>query len=254
MPAISAVITTFSNSATLERCLQSVEALADEVLVLDSFSEDDTVNIAERARARVIQETFRGYGAQKQRAVDLAENDWVLLLDADEALSDTLQTELLSIKPVLQSPGYRLRRREWLAWKKPILRHGRWQNAWVKRTDHLRLFDRHAARLSQHPVHAAPVTDQNAPLLQYDLLHWGDAPFQHRRQKARRYAELGMEQGSRLSAVLKLLPAPIWAFIQDYFLRRGFMNPLLGLMAALHSAYASWLKYWYRVKRPRRMW
>lgn len=254
MPAISAVITTYNNAATLQRCLISAAAVADEVLVLDSFSDDATVQIATDCNAHVVQETFRGYGPQKKRAVDLAKHDWVLLLDADEELSEALQAEILTLENRLEPPGYRLQRREWLAWKTPIEQHGRWQHPWVKKTDHLRLFDRRIAQLSEHPVHAAPHSKQPALLLKNDLLHWGDAPFQHRREKARQYARLGAGIGSRWQAVIKLPFAPLWAFFQDYFLRRGFMNPWLGLAAAMHSAYASFLKYWYRLKHPRRMW
>ncbi len=253
MSSLSVVITTYNNAATLARCLASVVSLADELLVLDSFSTDNTEQIASQYKARFIQEAFRGYGPQKQFAVDLAKHDWILLLDADEALSHQLQTEIQLIKPQLQPqlrlPGFRLRRREWLAWREPIERYGRWQHCQVKRTDHLRLFDRRVVKLSDHPVHAAPVSHSPTPLLKHDLLHWGDAPFHHRQEKARRYAELGAHIGSRWFAMPKLILAPAWAFVQDYFLRRGFLNPLLGLVAASHSAYASFLKYWWRIKR-----
>lgn len=251
MSSLSVVITTYNNASTLARCLASVVSLADELLVLDSFSTDSTEQIARHCGARFVQENFRGYGAQKQRAVDLAKHDWVLLLDADEALGHQLQTEINSLKTQLQcqSPGFRLPRWEWLAWREPIEQYGRWQHSKVKRTDHLRLFDRRVVKLSVHPVHAAPICDSPTPLLKHDLLHWGDAPFSHRREKARRYAELGANLGSRWMAIPKLILAPMWAFIQDYFLRRGFLNPLLGLVAAGHSAYASFLKYWWRVRR-----
>jgi len=185
--------------------------------------------------------------------VDLAEHHWVLLLDADEAINEALQTELLQLKQTtLIQPGYRLMRREWLAWKTPIEKHGRWQHRWVKRTDHLRLFDRRIVHLSDHPVHAAPFSTLPTPALKNDLLHWGDAPFSYRRDKARRYAKMQAQPMIHKAAWMiytKCLFAPIWAFIQDYWIRRGFMNPALGLVAALHSGYASYLKYKDQLKR-----
>lgn len=252
MSSLSAVITTYNNATTLARCLASVSPVADELLVLDSFSMDNTEQIAHQYNARFVQETFRGFGPQKQLAVNMAKHDWVLLLDADEALSESLQAEILMLKSQLQAPGYppgyRLSRCEWLAWREPIEQNGAWQHPWVKRTDHLRLFDRRVVRLSDHPVHAAPLCETPTPILKHDLLHWGDAPFRHRREKARHYARLAANSGSRWLAIPKLILAPLWAFIQDYFLRRGFMNPLLGLAAAGHSAYASFLKYWHRCR------
>ncbi len=249
MTSISAVITTYNNDDTLGRCLSSVARLADELLVLDSFSSDTTLKIATAYGCSVIQETFRGYGPQKQYAVDLAGYDWILLLDADEALSSALQTELLMLKQNhLTGTGYRLRRREWLAWKSPIEQHGKWQHDWVKLTDHLRLFDRRLVTLSRHPIHAAPSSFSATPLLNNVLLHWGDAPFSYRRSKARRYAELDDRHASPWRAYPRLLLAPVWAFVQDYFLRRGFMNPVLGLAAAAHSAYATFLKYRHKLK------
>ena len=188
---LSAVITSYNNAATLDRCLASV-AFADEILLLDSFSDDASLEIAEQHQAMIAQQRFAGFGPQKQRAVDLALHDWILLLDADEALSAAAQTEIAALRDQqqLQGPGYRLRRREWLAWREPIEQHGRWQGALVRLTDHLRLFDRRQVRLSAHPVHAAPVATKRTPLLRHELLHWGDAPFARRLEKQQRYAQL----------------------------------------------------------------
>ncbi len=249
MTPLSAVITTFNNAGTLPRCLDSVRELADDLVVVDSHSTDSSTAIAVDHQARLIRQAFLGYGPQKQLAVDLAQHDWVLLLDADEALSAALQQEIRTLKQQgFSGPGYRFGRREWLAWREPVSRHGRWQHPWVRLTDHLRLFDRRLVRLSEHPVHAAPATSLATPLLKYPLLHWGDAPFRRRREKARRYAELSALSTTSWRAYPKLLLAPPWALLQDYILRRGCMNPWLGLMAAGHSAYASFLKYWYRLR------
>ncbi len=244
MTPLSAVVTTYNNADTLLRCLASTAGLVDELVIIDSFSNDATMEIAASYTSNIVQKPFEGFAAQKQFAVDSATHDWILLLDADEALSPALQAEISALKlHFLEAPGYRLRRREWLAWKSPIEKHGRWQHPWVKLTDHLRLFDRRVVKLSQHPVHAAPFTHLPAPILKNDLYHWGDAPFSRRRIKARAYASHYSSQKGNWKPVWKLLLAPVWAFFQDYLLRRGFMNPVLGFTAALHSAYACYLKY-----------
>src|SRR5205085_4470358 len=112
---LSAVVTTFNNAATLERCLASV-AFADDLVVLDSGSTDATVEIATKYKARIFTEPFKDYSAQKQSAIDKAQHDWVLLLDADEALTAAAPPV---IQAALQSPrvaGFRLPRREQMFW------------------------------------------------------------------------------------------------------------------------------------------
>lgn len=247
MSRLSVVVTTFNNADTIGRCLSSIAGLADDLLVLDSFSTDSTVAIASTGQARIEQQAFAGFGPQKQRAIALAAHDWVLLLDADEALSPALLEHLKKLKKAgFNGAGYRLRRREWLARKTPLESHGRWQRRGVKLTDHLRLFARNQIRFSDHPVHAAPLSHQPTPLLSPELLHWGDAPFSRRRQKARDYATLNARHGKNNPTVwlhVKQWLSPAWAFLQDYFLRRYYLDGLLGLEAAYCSAYARWMHY-----------
>ena len=243
---LSAVITSYNNAATLDRCLASV-AFADEILLLDSFSDDASLEIAKQHQAMIAQQRFAGFGPQKQRAVDLALHDWILLLDADEALSAAAQTEIAAMRDQqqLQDAGYRLRRREWLAWREPIEQHGRWQGALVRLTDHLRLFDRRQVRLSEHPVHAAPVATKRTPLLRHELLHWGDAPFARRLEKQRHYAQLltsPARQKKHQSAALRRLASPTAALLRDLLLRRYLLDGALGWRAAWCSAQCSRIK------------
>ena len=136
---VSLVVTTLNNAATIERCLRSVP-FAKEILVLDSFSSDASIELATKLGARIEQQAFAGYGPQKQCAISMAKNDWVLLLDADEELSLALAEE---IKTLMNSgptvSGYRLLRAEWLGW--------RWPSPGTRLTDHLRLFDRRMMKM-----------------------------------------------------------------------------------------------------------
>jgi len=240
---LSAVITSYNNAATLDRCLASV-GFADEILLLDSFSDDASLEIAGQHQAMIAQQRFAGFGPQKQRAVDLALHDWVLLLDADEALSAEAQAEIAALRDQqqLQAAGYRLRRREWLVWREPIEQHGRWQGALVRLTDHLRLFDRRQVRLSAHPVHAAPVATKRTPLLRHELLHWGDAPFARRLAKQHRYARMLAAQQTIRPAAWRRLASPTAALLRDLFLRRYLLDGPLGWRAAWCSLQCSRIK------------
>ena len=140
MQPLSAFVTTLNNAATLEDCLESV-AWANESVVLDSFSNDDTLDIARRYGARVFQQEFRGYGPQKQDAMAHTTHRWVLLLDADEALTPPAQERiraLLSAGPT--ADGYALPRVEKMFW--------RTAHAGTRMNYYLRLFDKTRGRVS----------------------------------------------------------------------------------------------------------
>lgn len=244
----SAVVTTFNNAATLERCLRSVGEAA-ELLVLDSGSDDATVAIAQSCGARVAVQAFRGYGAQKQAAVDLAQHDWVLLLDADEALSPALAIEIDAL--MQQGPdaqAYRLRRREQLFW--------RWQRRGTKLIQAVRLFQRQRCRLSALAVHAAVETDGRVGQLRGELLHYGEVDVHSKVARINAYSS-GMVQ-DRLrrcqgGVAWRLLLYPCVAFWREYLLRRQFLNGWAGLIAARTSAFYAFLKYAkvYDAKQPR---
>ena len=113
----SAVVTTFNNAETLRSCLESVR-LADEIVVLDSFSTDQTCEIAAEYSARCIKHEFLGYSRQKQIVIDAASHDWVLLLDADEALTPELQKEIQTLMATgPDADGYAIPRIEQLFWR-----------------------------------------------------------------------------------------------------------------------------------------
>jgi glycosyltransferase involved in cell wall biosynthesis len=136
---LSAVVTTLDNAATLDECLRSL-AFCDEIVLLDSGSRDETVAIAQRRGARIYTEPFKGYGPQKQSAVDKATHDWVLLLDADEQLADGAQASIERALAAPRAEGYRLARREWLFW--------RWPHPATRPNWHLRLFRRSRGALN----------------------------------------------------------------------------------------------------------
>jgi len=234
----SAVVTTFNNAATLERCLASI-AFADDLMILDSGSTDATLDIARRFGARVAVEPFRGYSAQKQAAIDRARHDWVLLLDSDEALADTA---CASIERALISPraaGFRLPRREQMFWT--------FQHPWSRINGHLRLFDRRCGGMNDVPVHAAPeVAGAVRTLHGAILLHYGEPDIRTKVDKINAYSSGlvadKLRRRQRFLGLRMLVYPPVF-FVRQYFFKRYFLNGWAGFISAATGAFYVFLKY-----------
>ena len=232
---VSAVVTTLDNATTLEACLASV-AWCDEIVLLDSGSTDETQAIAHRHDAAVYVEPFKGYGPQKQSAIDKATHDWVLLLDADEHLTDqgraAIEHELLAPR----ADGFRLPRQEWLFW--------RWPHAGTRPNWQLRLFRRSRGRMNDVPVHAAPVIDGTPIDLDAQFRHYGEPDLATRVEKINRYSSglLEKKKVPRLMAA-RLLLYPTFAFLKLYIGKRYFLNGWAGYFAARTQAFYAFLKY-----------
>jgi len=222
---LSAVIITHNAARQLAGCLESV-AFCDEVLVVDSGSTDDTVALAKAHGARIIEQTWLGYGPQKHFAVQQAANDWVLCLDADERISPALRS---SIEAVLHDPRARVyempRCNRFLGrW----LRHGEGYPDWS-----VRLFDRRAARWSDDPVHEKVIASEKPARLAGDLLHDSAETLALYLDKQNRYTSLMAEklfaEGRQASGIL-LLASPLARFVKFYLFRFGFLDGLPGLV------------------------
>ena len=235
---LSVVVTTLDNAATLERCLAGV-AWADEIVVLDSGSRDATLDIARRHGARIFSEPFKGYGAQKQSAIDKAAHDWVLLLDADESLGVNARAV---IEAALDHPtvaGYRLPRREQMFWT--------FQHAWSWTNAHLRLFDRRRCRMNAVPVHAAPQTDQPTRTLRgADFVHHGEPDIHTKVDKVNAYSTGlvadKLRRRQRFLGVRMLFYPPVF-FVRQYVFKRYFLNGWAGFISAATGAFYVFLKY-----------
>lgn len=234
---LSAVVTTFDNAATLDRCLASL-AFCDEIVVLDSHSTDATRDIAAAHGARVFIEPFKGYGPQKQSAIDKATHDWVLLLDADEVMDDAgriaIEQELISPR----ADGYRLPRQEWLFW--------RWPHPGTRGNRQLRLFRRSMGAMNAVPVHAAPETRGRRLDLDAPFRHHGEAELAVRVDKVNRYSSglVEYQRGKRRRFLgLRLLVQPMLAFLKLYVGKRYFLNGRAGFFAAKTQSFYVFLKY-----------
>jgi len=234
---LSLIIITLNEEQNIRKCIESVP-FADEIVVVDSGSTDRTVEIAEQVGARVIHQSWLGYGRQKQFAVEQANNDWVLSLDADEWLSSELAQ---SIQNKLLAP-------EFYAYQSPRCNHfmGRWLKHGEGYPDlSLRLFHRRYARWSSDAVHEKVVVERGVGTLSGDLQHESEETLQHYLDKQNRYTTLQAERlhhKGRQPVLLKLFFSPLIRFIKFYLLRRGFLDGVPGLVHILIGCQNSFMK------------
>lgn len=235
-PRLSACIITLNEADRIGECIASL-AFCDEIVVVDSGSDDGTHEIAATVGARVVEHAFEGYRAQKDFAVTQARNDWVLCLDADERVTPRLRDAIEAARNsgFADAPGYRFARATEYFGK--FLRHG---NAYPDRV--LRLFDRrrggwHADR----EIHEHVVVDGTVRTLAGDLEHRAYRSLDDQLARYRRYATMmarHMHARGRQARWYNLLVNPRWRFLRGYILRGGFLDGWRGLLfASLEADY-----------------
>lgn len=238
---LSLAIISLNEVRNIERCVKSVP-FADEIVIVDSGSTDGTAELARSLGARVYVEEWRGFRAQKQRATDLCENDWVLSLDADEALSAESAAELealLNSDELSAHDGYNFPRLSWNL--------GRWihHGGWYPDLQ-LRLFDRTRASWQGGDKVHERVSAKNIKRLQHPIFHYPFPDLAEQVSTNNRYSGLGAEElrakGKRFS-VLKLVFKPISKFLETYLIKRGFLDGMPGFIIAVSAAYSVFLKF-----------
>jgi glycosyltransferase involved in cell wall biosynthesis len=250
VPPLTVTIITRNESANIAAALESV-SWADEIVLVDAESTDDTVAIARRFTARVIVREWPGYVAQKNFAAEQACHDWILSLDADERVSPALANEMRSVLHVApREAGFRLPRASF------------YLGRWLRSTDwypdfQLRLYDRRRARWDGRYVHESVKADGPVRTLRGELLHYPYRDIAHHVQTIDRYttlvAEQAAERGKRASVVDVLVRPPL-AFLRNYLLRLGVRDGQAGLVVSLLNSYYVFLKFaklWERQRRSR---
>lgn len=236
--ALSVVVITLNAAGQLRPCLESA-AFADELLVIDSGSSDGTAALAESLGARVIQQDWLGFGRQKQFAIEQARNDWVLCLDADERLTPALRASIAQAMVTPQHKAYRFARRNRFLGR--YLRHGEGYPDWS-----LRLFDRRHGRWSDDPVHEKVISSDAPATLAGDLLHDSAESLSVYLGKQNRYTSLAAEAACRAgkrASPLQMGLSPLVRFVKFYFLRRGFLDGVPGLIHIAIGCVNSFIKY-----------
>lgn len=238
MPKLTVTVITRNESEHLDAALGSV-GWADEIVVVDAESTDDTVAIAKRHTARVEVRPWPGYSAQKNYAASIASHDWIFSLDADERVTPELGAE---IRGLLQSdpprPGYRVPRVTW------------YLGRWIRSTDwypdyQLRLYDRRAGTWNGRRVHESVALTGDPGVLRHDLQHFAYRDISDHISTIDRYTTLAAEQWAaedrRVSAG-QLALNPAFAFFRNYVLRRGFTDGTAGFLVSVLNSYYVFLK------------
>lgn len=240
MPRLSVIIICRDEAHQIARCLESVR-FADEIVVLDSGSTDDTVAVARRFTPHVFHQPWLGFGPQKNAAIDRATGDWVLAIDCDEWVSEALS---IAIRGAMDAParhaGFRLRRQSTLLGR-PV-RFGDWM-----RDRPLRLFRRGAGRFSDDAVHERLMLDGPEGLLHGTLHHHPFHSMHAMVETMNRYSDLSAQMPGRQGSPppLALLRA-VGAFMRGYVLKGGFLDGWAGLLVAVGTAEGT---FWRHVKR-----
>lgn len=230
---ISAVIITKNEARNIGRCLQSLEGVVDEIIVVDTFSEDGTQEICRQFGATVIEKEWLGYAATKNFSNEIAQGNYILSLDADEALTEELRAAIIQQKKNL-SGAYQFNRLAFYCGK-PI-KHGGWYP-----DRKIRLFPKGEAQWEGAYVHEELVPNPGLKItwLSGDLLHYTYYTVEEHIQRAKKYAQLASEKlqsQSKSSLILKSILSPSWRFLQMYIFKLGFLDGNSGYKIASITA------------------
>jgi len=241
MNFLSALIITLNEEKSIARCIDSVKHIADEVIILDCYSTDNTVEIARSKGAIVHQQKFKGYIEQKNCALQLATYDFILSLDADEAIDEKLAHAILKEKEHFIYPAYRMNRRNNYCGR--FIRHGLWYP-----DKKIRLFDRRLAKWGgMNPHDKIELADHcRIKHLSGDILHFSYNSIEEHIQQNNRLSSVAAhslyKMGKRIHWI-KLIINPSWTFIKGYFLRLGFLDGFYGFVIAINTSHQTFLKY-----------
>jgi glycosyltransferase involved in cell wall biosynthesis len=239
VPKLSVTVITLNEARHIESCLASV-VWADERLVVDCGSTDNTVDLARAAGARVLVREWPGYAAQKNFAAGEVQHDWILSVDADERITPELAAEIRALlRADPPDAGYRIPRMTWHL--------GRW----IRGTDwypdpQLRLYDRRRAKWQARRVHESVSADGPVGRLSQPMQHYAYRNISHHVETMNRYTTLAAEEmaaAGRSAGTFELVVHPAAAFIRNYVLKRGFRDGMAGLIVSTMNAFYVFLKF-----------
>lgn len=241
MTPLSAVIITYNEELNIARCIESLQGVADEIIVVDSYSTDKTEEICRSFGVHFVQNPFKDYATQKNFGNNLAENQFILSLDADEALSERLVESILNWK---EKGGLQTMQMNRLT---------KYCGQWIKHCgwypdSKFRLFDKTKARWAGEKVHEYLEIDPDATRghLNGDLHHYSFYTIGQHLDTINKYSSLKAEimlENDKNVNFLKVLFRPLVRFLRDYFLKQGFRDGFYGFVICSNSAYSVFLKY-----------
>lgn len=239
MNSLSVIIITKNEAKKIVACLKSVQ-FADEIIVLDSGSTDDTISLALQYTPQVHCVDWPGFGAQKNRALNMCHNEWILSLDADEQVTPKLQHE---IQQILQKnppiAAFKIPRKSKYCDK--WIKYGDWRN-----DDCLRLFRRDHARFKEVPVHEELIVKGEVQTLKQPLLHYSFDNLEEVLRKVNSYSSLSAlhkHKGGKKSSLKKAIIHGLWTFFRGYILKLGFLDGKMGFLLAFSNAEGCYYRY-----------
>lgn len=238
---LSVVIITYNEEKNIERCIKSIYSIADEIVVVDSFSTDLTESICQKYKVRFIKNKFDGHIEQKNFAIEQATHQYVLSLDADEALSEELQQAILTIKSNTAFDGYVFNRKTSFCEK--------WVNycGWYP-DKKLRLWNKTKGKWGGMNPHDKVIMQPSASIkhIPLDILHYSFNSIDEHFKQIDYFTDISskaaFEKGIK-SNYFKVYYKSIFKFFRDYILKLGFLDGKTGFIICKNSAYAKYLKY-----------
>ncbi len=237
---ISAVIITKNSGHTLRNCLESLQAVADEIIVVDSGSTDNTLDLASAYGCKIITTSWLGYGPTKNLGHHAASAPFILSMDSDEALTEALQKEILTVKHNLSGLyGFRRLNNYCGKW----IKYGAWYP-----DKKIRLFPKETLWNDAASHEQLILNSKQVPLyFQNPLLHYAYNSKEELKAKTYLYAMLGAaakkSKGSKVLAFFRMLFSPLFGFIKSYFIKLGFLDGKYGFEISSMNAFGSYLKY-----------
>lgn len=225
-PLLSVAIITFNEERIIEKTLSAINNWVDQIVIVDSFSTDNTLNLLEMFNVTLYQEKWQGYSYQKNFAISKCAGDWILSLDADEVVNTALKNEILdSIKNPSSKVGFEIARKFFIG--------KRWIKYGGQYPDYqLRLFKKNTnAKFKEREVHESIVLDGKIGYLKNPLEHYAYTDLKDYKKTLKRYAILASKEIKNKSFYLPSVRA-LWAFVYRYFLRLGFLEGKLGFKLA----------------------
>jgi len=241
MKKISVVIITLNEEKNISRCIESVTEVADEIIVIDSHSTDNTRDLSSGLGARVVETDWKGYADTKNYGNNLARYDYILSLDADEALSDELKQSIKSNKEKgLEKDAYSMNRLTNFCGR--WIRHGGWYPDLKTR-----LWKKGRARWSGTIHEKLILTDnKKAEMLHGELLHFAFSDIGQHISQINRFSSLAAERAykkNKKTGIVGIIGRSYWKFLRDFVVRAGFLDGYYGYVIARNSAHATFLKY-----------
>jgi len=239
---ISAVLITKNEEKNIARCLKSIDWV-DEIVILDSGSIDETLEIAKKFKAKIYTTKWLGFGKTKQLAVSHALNKWVLSIDADEEVSDELKTEIQNILAKNVSKNifaYRIKRSSF--YLNRLIKYSGWQKDYP-----VRLFNKEKCNFNDEVVHeSVTVCQKNLSQIESKLFHYPYHSISHHVKKIDHYTTLGADklfQKGQKSTIYFAILSSFAKFFKMYIIKMGFLDGKEGFVLCTLSSYSNFLKY-----------